>query len=90
MELVARGRRERALPIGADLGLDAEIAEELEGPPRDGGAREIEVERDLPVAAQVQAAGGVRERGKLGERVAAPGRRDARELLADVLRAPHR
>ena len=74
------------LLVGADLRLDVERAQQRERAPRDGGAREIEMERDLAAAAQVHAAGDVEEPGELGEPVAVRIRRDLRELVAEILR----
>ena len=70
MELVARLPPEGVSLVGADLGRHAELAQEAEGAPRRRRAREVEVERDLAAATEVQAPGGVREAGELGEPVA--------------------
>src|SRR5437867_2143681 len=59
VELVPGGTREGMLGIRPDLGLDAEVAKQGESAPRDGRRSEIEVERNLAVAAEMQAAGGV-------------------------------
>jgi hypothetical protein len=90
VELVARRLREGPLPVRADLGVDAQLSQQPEGSPRNGWAGNVEMKRDLALPAQVEAAGRVRERGELGEPVAAPRRRDSRELLPDLLRAPGR
>ena len=89
VELVPGRLIERPLPVGADLGVDAERAQERERPARHRGAAEVEVERDLATPAQVKAAGGVEERRQLGEPVAVAVRRDRGELVAEVLRERH-
>src|SRR5262245_51420439 len=86
MELVARRTPERVLLIGADLRLDVEGPEEREGAAGDGGAREIEVERDLAASEEVDAARDMEEARQLGETVAVGLRRDRGELVAKVLR----
>ena len=53
------------------------------------GAREVEVDGELAVAAQVPRAGGVEERRELREAAAAAARRDRRELVAQVVRERH-
>ena len=85
VELVAGRLLERVPAIGADLGLDAELPQEPECAPRDGRAREVEVERDLPAPAQVRAAGGMEEPRELGEPVAVAAWRDPGELVAELL-----
>ena len=70
VELVARATSERPPRVRPDLGLDAEAADEPDGPARDGRLGEVEVDRELAVPAQVQAAGRVEEPGELGEPVA--------------------
>ena len=47
------------------------------------------MERELAVRAEVEAAGGVEQCRDLGERVAAPGGRNCRELVPDVLGKRH-
>ena len=89
VQLVARRPVERAPAIGADLRADAEVAQERERAPRRRRARQIEVHRELAVAAQVPRAGGVEQRRELGEAAAAPDRRDRRELVAQVVRERH-
>ena len=61
VELVARRAVERPPAVGADLGADAEVAEERERAAGRGRAAEIEVDRELAVAAQVP---GARARGR--------------------------
>ena len=70
MELVARLPPEGVALIGADLGRDAQLAQETESAPRRSGAREVEVERDLAAPTEVQAARGMRETRELREPVA--------------------
>ena len=50
VQLVARRAVERTTAVGADLGADAEVAQERERAPRGGRAREVEVDPDAPVA----------------------------------------
>src|SRR5437667_85039 len=54
MELVPGGTREGMLSVRPDLGLDAEVAKQSECAPRNGRRSEIEVERNLAVAAEMQ------------------------------------
>ena len=86
MELKARRRVERPASIGADLGADPALAEKRERPPRRGAAPEVEMERPVAAAAQMEAPGRVEQRRELGSPVALALWRDRRELLADVLR----
>ena len=85
MELVAGRAVEGMSAIRADLGADLDVAQEAERPPRRGSAREIEMERPLSPAPEMEVAGGVEQRGQLGESVAQSSGRDARQLLPDVL-----
>src|SRR5437763_1363948 len=50
---------------------------------------EVEMDGELPAAAQMPDAGRVEERGKLGEPAAAAPRRDRRELVPQILRERH-
>jgi hypothetical protein len=86
VQLVARSPVESSSPVGADLGGDAERAQEAEGAPRDGWIDDIEVNRDLATALQVLAAGGVEQPRELSEAVARAARRDGRQLVSEVLR----
>jgi hypothetical protein len=85
VELVARPPLESPLLVRADLAGDAVRAQERETAPRDGAARELEVERDAPAPAQVDAAGAADEGRQLGQPAAGLPRLDGRELLPDVL-----
>ena len=85
VELEARRAIERAPAVGADLGPDSFVAEQRERPARSCAAPEVEMKAPLPVSAQVEVARGMEERGELRTPVAVACRRDARELLADVL-----
>ena len=85
VELEARRTVERAPAVGADLGADSLLAEERERPASGSAAPEVEVEPPVTVSAEVEVAGRVEERRELRPPVAAARRRDARELLADVL-----
>src|SRR6058998_926270 len=86
MELVPRLPREGVTLVGADLGREAEPAQEAESTPGRSGARKVEVECDLAASAQVQAARRMRETGELREPVALLPRRDTCELVPEVLR----
>src|SRR5436190_15274049 len=87
VELVARRALERVLPVGADLGPDAEVAEQAERAAGNGGARHVQVDRDLPAAAEVHAAGRVEQARELSEPVAIAARRDRGELVPEIVRA---
>src|SRR5207244_4244963 len=76
VELVARRPVERAAAIGADLGGDAEPAQEREGAARRVAAGEVEMHGELAAAAQVPDAGGVEKRRELRETAAATAGRD--------------
>src|SRR5262249_28616419 len=89
LQLGARGSVERVLRVGADLRVDAELAQQREGAARGMAAAEVEVHRELAPAAQVPDPGGMEERRDLGGAAAAPARRDRRELVAHVLRERH-
>jgi hypothetical protein len=86
VELVARSTVEGAPLVGADLRRDAERTQEAEGAARDRRVGDVEMDRDLTAAAQVNAAGGVKQAGELGEPVALVAWRDRRELVAELLR----
>ena len=86
MKLVAGGAVERTPLIGADLRRDTEPTQERECSTRDGGVRDVEMDRDLPAPAQVHAAGRVEEPGQLGEPVTLAARGDRGELAAQILR----
>ena len=85
VELIPRRTVEGAPTIRPDLGADVVLAKQGEGPPRGRAAPEIEMEPPLTLSAQVEIPGGMEERRQLGTSVAVARRRDARELLADVL-----
>ncbi len=89
VELVPRRSVEGPAPVGPDLRADPAVAEERERAPRRGAASEIEVQRPVAGAAEVQAPGGVEQRGELGAPIALALRRDRRELLANVLGRDH-
>ena len=89
MELVARAAVEGTPLVGTDLRAQVLVAEKGERAPRRGAAPEVEMDRPLALPAEMQAAGGVEERRQLGQPIAAPGRRDPRELLPHVLRRDH-
>ncbi len=86
VELIARRPFERGTLIRADLRLDFDCAQQRERAARDRGAGEVEVERDLATAAEMDAARDVKQAGQLGEAVAVRLGRDRRELCAEVLR----
>jgi hypothetical protein len=85
MELKPRRGVERPSSIGADLGAEAAVAEKGERAPRRGAASEVEMERPVAAAAQVETAGGMKERRELSSSVALALRGDRGELLPDVL-----
>ena len=86
MKLVARSTVEGATLVRANLGRDAEAAEQAEGAASNGGVGDVEVDGDLATAAQMDTPGGVEETGELCPAVALASRRDRRELVAEVLR----
>jgi hypothetical protein len=63
-----------------------QATQEREGSPGHRRRGHVEVEGELAVATQMEAARCVEERRDLGERVTATRRCDGRELIADVLR----
>ena len=85
MELVARPPLEGAPLVRPDLAGDAVGAQEPERAPRDRPARQLEVERDAPATAQVDASRAADERRELGQSAAGLPRRDRRQLLTDVV-----
>jgi hypothetical protein len=86
VKLVARLSPEGPTLVRADLGRHAQLTQKAERPPRRSRAGEIEVQRDLPTSAQVQAAGRVRQTRELGEPVAIPLRGDPGQLVPELLR----
>ena len=86
VQLVAGPPIERAAPVGANLGGDAECPQEAEGPARDGWIDDVEVNGDLSAALQVLATGGVKQPRQLGKAVARAARCDRRELVPEVFR----
>src|SRR5581483_2183945 len=88
MQLVSGRLVERSAPVGADLGADAEVAQERECPSRAGRADEVELHGDRPVP-QMPGARGMEERRQLCEPAAAPRGDDLRELVAEVLGERH-
>src|SRR5262249_61533767 len=86
VELVSRRASEGTLPVGPDLRLHSQLAQQAECASGNSRGDEVEVERDLAVAQQVHASGGVEERGQLGEAIASTGGSDLSELVPDVLR----
>ena len=89
VQLVARRTVERALPVRPDLALDPEVAQERERSAGHRGRRDVEMERELAVPAEVEAAGRVEQRRDLRERVATPGGRNRRKLVPHVLGKRH-
>jgi hypothetical protein len=89
VQLVAGLSIERPAAVGADLRVDAELAQEAERPTGHRVARDVEVNRDLAAAEEVNGARGVEERGELGEAAALAAGRDRRELVADLIRERH-
>ena len=86
VQLVARPSLERATAVRPDLGGDAEPAQEAERAACDGRVSDVEMDRDLSAAFQVNAAGRVKEPGELGEAIALISGRDRCELVAEILR----
>src|SRR5437660_4458565 len=70
VDLATRSLLEATATVGSDLGLDAEGAQEAEGPPSYRRASEIELHRDVAARAQVEAPRAVEERRELREPVA--------------------
>jgi hypothetical protein len=85
VQLIARSLLERAPPVRPDLGGNVEVAKERECAARGRGAREIEMHRDLPAAAEVETPGYVEERRKLRQAVTIAPRSDRCQLVANVL-----
>src|SRR5438094_6551226 len=86
VELVARRTRERALPVRAQLRVDADVAQEAERAASDRGLAHVEVQRYLAAAAEVEPARGMEEAGQLGQAIAVRVRRDPRELAPQVFK----
>jgi hypothetical protein len=86
MELVASPPVEGAPLVRADLRRDPEAAQQCEGASCDRRIGDVQMNRHLPSASEVHAAGRVEETGKLREPVALAPRRDRRELVAEILR----
>jgi hypothetical protein len=84
VELIAGLALERATPVGPDLRPDPLLAEERERAAGSSSAAEVQVERPLAMATEVEAACGVEERRELGPAVALARRRDPRQLPAHV------
>jgi hypothetical protein len=86
VELISGGPVERAAWIGADLRLHAKLTEERERPARRMPAREVEMDGELAVSAQVPDPCCVEEGGELSQTAAASPRSDRCELVPQVLR----
>ena len=86
MQLIARRTVEGTALIRADLGCDAECAQQAERASRNGRVGHVEMDRDLAASPQVDAAGRVEEAGELGQSIAFAPRRDRGELVAEILR----
>ena len=90
VQLVARRSGERALPVRAELGADADVAQQPERAPGDGRLAHVEVQRDLAAPVEVEPPGRVEEPGELSEPVAVRRRaRLARARVSDVFRERH-
>ena len=63
-----------------------ELPQEREGPACGARAREVKVDGELTVPAQMPGTGGVEEGRQLRQAAAAPPRRDRGELVPQVLR----
>ncbi len=89
MELVAVRALEGPSPEGSDLARQAVAAQEREGSAGDRSTGHLQVDRETPRAAEVNAAGGSNEGRELGESAAWLPWVDGGELAADVLREAH-
>ena len=76
VELVARRRVERPATVRPDLGADPAVAQQRERTTGRRAAPEVEVERPVACPAEVEASGGVEQRGELGATIALALRRD--------------
>lgn len=83
-ELGAGSTIERTAAVGADLGVDPKATKDRERAPGPRRLTEIEVEAQLAPTDKVHRAGGVKERRKLGEAVAALLRDEGRQLGACI------
>src|SRR5712692_10725375 len=86
VQLVARPSLERAAAVRSELRGNAKPAQKAERAASDGRVGDVEVDRDLAAAFQVNAAGRVKEPGELSEPIALVPGRDRRELVAEILR----
>ena len=89
LELITGRAVERVPGVGADLGTDAEVSQQAERTPRDRGAREVELHRELTASVQMPRPRGVRESRELCQRTAAAGRLDRGKLVAELVRPRH-
>ena len=86
VELITLRLVERPAMVGADLGVHAELPQESKGAACHRRLRDVDVHRHHAAAAQVEATRRVEQPGQLGEAVAIHGRRDLRELAAQIFR----
>lgn len=86
VQLVPGRSGERALPIRAQLGANADVAEQPERAPGYGGFAHVEVQRDLASAVDVEPPGGVEKPRELSETIAIRRGDDPRELASQVFR----
>jgi hypothetical protein len=86
VQLVPGRSGERALPIGAQLGAHADVAEQSERAPGYGGLAHVEVQRHLASAVDVEPPRGVEEPGELSEPIAIRRGHDPRELASQIFR----
>jgi hypothetical protein len=74
------------LLIRAQLGANADVAEQLERAPGDGGLAHVEVQRDLASPVDVEPPGRVEKPGELSEPIAIRRGHDSRQLASQVFR----
>ena len=89
VELVARTTVERVPRIRPDLGMDAEVAKERESTTRNPGGRDVEMQGNTVSAQEVDRPGGMEERGKLRQAIAATEGSDCRQFGSHVGRERH-
>jgi hypothetical protein len=86
MELITSRALECAAAVRPDLRSDAEVAEEAECTPSDGGVGHIEMNGHLATSTEMDTAGRVEETRELRQPVAVAPRGYPGELVAEVFR----
>ncbi len=84
VQLVARGPVERMRRVGSDLGRNAELGKQGEGPTRGRRRTEIEMESDRAPTAKMHCTSSVEQRRELREAIASPSRCYRGELGSHV------